>query len=88
MTKNEDFDPISIRREAAMFYGLFLRGHTVETLRKDIDVPRETLTKWTRNWRQETNFRDNLERIYHYRKQVLAVFEELVTSERHRDRLQ
>jgi hypothetical protein len=88
MTKNEDFDPISIRREAAMFYGLFLRGHTVETLRKDIDVPRETLTKWTRNWRQETNFRDNLERIYQYRKQVLAVFEELVTSERHRDRLQ
>jgi len=88
MTKNEDFDPISIRREAAMFYGLFLRGHTVETLRKDIDVPRETLTKWTRNWRQEANFRDNLERIYQYRKQVLAVFEELVTSERHRDRLQ
>ena len=88
MTKNEDYDPISIRREAAMFYGLFLRGHTVEALRKDIDVPRETLTKWTRNWRSEANFRDNLQRIYQYRKQVLAVFEELVTNERHRERLQ
>lgn len=88
MTKNEDFDPIAIRREAAMFYGLFLRGHTVEALRKDIDVPRETVTRWTRNWRHEQQFRDNLERVYQYRKQVLAVFEELVTKERHKLRIQ
>ena len=28
------------RYEAAFFYGLFLRGHPLEKLRRDIDVPR------------------------------------------------
>jgi hypothetical protein len=27
------------QREAAFFYGLFLRGHSVEQLRRDIEVP-------------------------------------------------
>ena len=27
------------RREAACFYGLFLRGHSAEELRRDIEVP-------------------------------------------------
>ena len=31
------------QREAAMFYGLFLRGHPVDRLRRDIDVPRPIL---------------------------------------------
>ena len=31
---------------AALFYGLFLRGHNVESLRKDIDVPVDLLKKW------------------------------------------
>src|SRR5207244_10792078 len=35
MTPRDDFDPLSPQREAAFFYGLFLRGHSVETLRQD-----------------------------------------------------
>ena len=40
MTARDDFDPLAPQREAAFFYGLFLRGHDVDTLREDIDVPR------------------------------------------------
>ena len=48
MTARDDFDPLAPQREAAFFYGLFLRGHDVETLRQDIDVPRSMLEKWMR----------------------------------------
>ena len=34
------------QREAAFFYGLFLRGHSAEELRKDIQVPAMVLAKW------------------------------------------
>ncbi len=71
-----------------MFYGLFLRGHSVEALRKDIDVPRAILQKWLRSRRFEPSFRDSLQRVYSYRKTVLAIFDELVQSERHKSRLQ
>ncbi len=81
------YDPIAPRREAAMFYGLFLRGHSAEDLRKDIDIPKETLAKWQLHYRAE-GFREALERVYQYRKQVLAIFDELVTNERNRHRLQ
>ena len=37
MTPREDFDPLAPQREAAMFYGLFLRGHSPDALRRDID---------------------------------------------------
>jgi hypothetical protein len=43
MTAREEFDPLAPQREAAFFYGLFLRGHDVETLRQDIDVPRSMI---------------------------------------------
>ena len=34
LSANRDLsDPLAPRREAAMFYGLFLRGHNVESLR-------------------------------------------------------
>ena len=46
MTARDEFDPLAPQREAAFFYGLFLRGHDVETLREDIDVPRIMLDKW------------------------------------------
>ena len=46
MTARDDFDPLAPQREAAFFYGLFLRGHDVETLRQDIDVPRTMMEKW------------------------------------------
>ena len=71
-----------------MFYGLFLRGHSLEALRRDIDVPKTLAAKWLRAPRYDTAFRDNLKRVYSYRKQVLAIFEELVVSEKNRARLQ
>ena len=84
----DDFDPLASQREAAMFYGLFLRGHSVEALRRDIDIPKPLLQKWLSTPRFERGFHDNLKRVYQYRKQVLAIFEELVGSERTRARLQ
>ena len=71
-----------------MFYGLFLRGHSVDALRRDIDIPKPLLRKWLTTPRFEPNFRDNIKRVYQYRKQVLAIFEELVGSEKNRARLQ
>jgi len=62
-----------------MFYGLFLRGHSPELLRQDIDVPRPLLEKWLSSPRyNEPEFRQAVERVYRYRKQVLAIFDELV----------
>jgi hypothetical protein len=84
----DDFDPAAPMKEAAMFYGLFLRGQSPDTLRKDIDVPKGTLEKWLRPRRYEPDFRETLRRIYQYRKQVLAIFDELVLNEKNRARLQ
>jgi len=67
-----------------MFYGLFLRGHSAETLRRDIDVPRPLLEKWRKQSRYAGGFREALQRVYQYRKQVLAIFDELVLNERNR----
>ncbi len=80
----DEFDPLAPQREAAMFYGLFLRGHSAETLRRDIDVPKPLVQKWLQAQRYETNFRDSLKRVYTYRKQVLAIFDELVHNEKNR----
>ena len=66
----------------------FLRGHSVEALKRDIDVPRGLAEKWLSAPRYDNAFRDNLKRVYTYRKQVLAIFEELVHSEQNRSRLQ
>ncbi len=76
------------QREAAMFYGLFLRGHPVDRLRRDIDVPRPVLDKWMRTRCYEPSFRQALQRVYSYRKTVLAIFDELVLNERGRFRIQ
>jgi hypothetical protein len=84
MSPRDDLDPLAPQREAAMFYGLFLRGHSAETLRRDIDVPKPVLEKWLNRQRYETGFRDALRRVYQYRKQVLAIFDELVLNERNR----
>ncbi|HYL36399.1 MAG TPA: hypothetical protein VEV17_10845 [Bryobacteraceae bacterium] len=88
MTPREDFDPLAPQREAAMFYGLFLRGHSADTLRRDIDVPKPLLQKWLKSQRYELGFRNSLKRVYQYRKQVLAIFDELVLNEKSRMRLQ
>ena len=83
----EDFDPMAPQREAALFYGLFLRGHSAETLRRDIDVPRKLLDKLLRRHRNELAVQAKLQRVYQFRKQVLAIFDELVTRERTRERV-
>jgi hypothetical protein len=38
--------------------------------------------------RFEAGFKDNLKRVYYYRKQVLAIFDELISSEQIRARIQ
>ncbi len=88
MTARDDFDPLAPQREAAFFYGLFLRGHDVDSLREDIDVPRFMIDKWMKAPDFETSFRDSLQRVYAYRKQVLAIFDGLVLNEQGRMRLQ
>jgi hypothetical protein len=88
MTVRDEYDPLAPQREAAFFYGLFLRGHTVEALRQDIDVPRPLLDKWMRAHDFEVSFRENLQKVYTYRKQVLAIFDGLVLNEQNRDRVQ
>jgi len=88
MTARDDFDPLAPQREAAFFYGLFLRGHSIDALRQDIDVPRSLLDKWLKAPDFETSFRQDLQRVYTYRKQVLAIFDGLVLNEQNHIRLQ
>jgi len=78
----EEIDPQAPQREAALFYGLFLRGHSAEVLRRDIDVPKKLLDKLMRRHRNELGVQARLQRVYTFRKQVLAIFDELVTRER------
>ncbi len=84
ITARDESDPLAPQREAAFFYGLFLRGHSLEGLRQDIDLPRNLLDKWLKAKDFENNFRENLHRVYVYRKQVLAVFDALVSNEQNR----
>jgi hypothetical protein len=88
MTARDEFDPLAPQREAAFFYGLFLRGHDIERLRRDIDVPRSMLDKWLKARDFEASFRDSLQRVYTYRKQVLAIFDGLISNEQMRPRVQ
>jgi len=76
------------QREAAFFFGLFLRGHSPEKLRRDIDVPPEVLAKWQREVLRVPESRDIIERIVEYRRQVLAIFETLVVTDARDQRLQ
>ena len=69
------------QREAAIFYGMFLRGRPIESLRQEIDVSAKLYHKWMRAREYDRTFRENLRRMYIYRKQVLAIFESLVTSD-------
>jgi len=81
MILRDDSDPLAPQREAAFFYGLFLRGHSLETLRQDIDVPRGVAEKWLKLKDFQGGFRADLDRVYQYRKQVLAIFEGLVSND-------
>ena len=76
------------QREAAFFYGLFLRGHSAEKLRQDIEVPPAVLAKWHREAEREPQLRDVFSRMLEYRRHVLAIFDTLVGSEVQNHRLQ
>ncbi len=69
------------QREAAFFYGLFLRGHSADQLRRDIEVPAAVLTKWHREAERDPELRDIFERMVDYRRHVLAIFDALVGSD-------
>ena len=76
------------QREAAFFYGLFLRGHSADKLRQDIEVPPAVLAKWHREAEREPELRGVLSRIVEYRRHVLAIFDTLVGSEKMPQRMQ
>jgi hypothetical protein len=69
------------QREAAFFYGLFLRGHSAEKLRRDIEVPALVLAKWHKEAEREPELRDIFTRMVEYRRHVLAIFDTLVGSD-------
>ncbi len=76
------------QREAAFFYGLFLRGHSVEELRNDIGVPPQVLAKWSREVQRRPDQRAEFDRILEYRRHVLAIFNSLVSVDPQKQRLQ
>ena len=76
------------QREAAFFYGLFLRGHSAEKLRQDIEVPALVLAKWHKEAEREPELRDIFTRMVEYRRHVLAIFDTLVGSDVHSHRVQ
>jgi hypothetical protein len=76
------------QREAAFFYGLFLRGHSAEELRRDIEVPAPVLARWHREAEREPSLREVLERMVEYRRHVLAIFDSLIGFDTRITRLQ
>jgi len=76
------------QREAAFFYGLFLRGHSAEELRRDIEVPPQVLARWHREVEREPSLRDVLDRMVEYRRHVLAIFDSLIGVDTRITRLQ
>ena len=76
------------QREAAFFYGLFLRGHSPEQLRRDIEVPAAVLAKWHKDAEREPHLRNVFARIVEYRRHVLAIFDALIGSENRHSRVQ
>jgi hypothetical protein len=76
------------QREAAFFYGLFLRGHSADELRRDIAIPTAVLAKWDKETTSEPHLRQLLERVVNYRRHVLAIFDNLVGHDAAKQRLQ
>lgn len=70
----------SPQTEAALFFGLFLKGHSADVLREEIDIPPKLFKKWMRAREYDQDFREQLRRMYIYRKQVLAIFDSLVMT--------
>jgi hypothetical protein len=76
------------QREAAFFYGLFLRGHSPEELRRDIEVPAAVLARWHKDAEREPQLRNVFARMVEYRRHVLMIFDSLVGSEHQHSRVQ
>ena len=76
------------KREAAIFYGLFLRGHPAEELRRDIEVPPNVLAKWHREAEREPGLRDVFVRMIEYRRHVLAIFDSRIGCDNMTHRVQ
>jgi hypothetical protein len=76
------------QREAAFFYGLFLRGHSPDQLRRDIAVPAAVLAKWHKDAEREPELRGVFARMVEYRRHVLAIFNSLIGSENQQQRVQ
>src|ERR1700685_3729810 len=76
------------QREAAFFYGLFLRGHSAEELRKGIRVCAVFRAKGEKEPVREPQLRPLLERIVQYRQHVLVIFENLICHDSTTKRLQ
>lgn len=76
------------QREAAFFYGLFLRGHSPEQLRRDIEVPPSVLAKWHKDAQREPQLRCVFTRMVEYRRHVLAIFDNLIGSDGQHRRVQ
>jgi hypothetical protein len=76
------------QREAAFFYGLFLRGHSPDQLRRDIAVPAAVLAKWHKDAEREPELRGVFARMVEYRRHVLAIFNSLIGSESQQQRVQ
>ena len=76
------------QREAAFFFGLFLRGHSVDQLRRDIEVPPDVMARWLREAEREPDQRAVFGRIVEFRRSVLAIFESLIHSDAQPQRYQ
>lgn len=76
------------QREAAFFYGLFLRGHSLDELRRDIEVPPEVVSRWDREAQRQPSQCAVFERMIEYRRHVLAIFDSLVGCDAKTQRLQ
>jgi len=71
----------SPQKEAAFFFGLFMRGHSADQLRQDIDFPPSLMARWQRRHDPQAPTPAELQRLYDFRKRVLAIFNFLVNSE-------
>ena len=69
------------QKEAAFFFGLFMRGHSADQLRQDIDFPPSLMARWQRRHDPQAPTPAELQRLYDFRKRVLAIFNFLVSSE-------
>jgi len=75
----------SPEREASFFYGLFLRGHSLDNLRKDIDVSSDVVSHWRMMLNHDPYYREALDVMVPFRKKVLAIFNSLIDSAIHSD---